>query len=202
MCYSLQASISSFLINIVSTFLLLNVTKNPNIKALSIFFAFVSLMQLYDAIFWLTQHKFLHINSIVTKMAMVTNHLQPIILYFLLSIFTKIKFNFITNFVLILYIVFAFFYTHINFNKLTLTKIHGITLKWDWNYFKYAQFLYTLFLILLSLISFHLPYPLNILMFFINIISFVFSYKISKSSETGRVWCKIASYIPLILFFF
>lgn len=202
MCYSLQASISSLIINIISTIFLLNVTKNQYIKALSFFFAFVGIMQFYDAIFWLTQENFLHLNRVVTKMAMVTNHFQPIILYLLISLFTKIRFNLFTNLVLILYIIFATFYTYIHFNRLTLTKIHGITLKWEWNYFKYAPILYTLFLILLSLISFHLPYPLNILMFLVNIISFAFSYKISKSSGTGRLWCKIAAYIPLILILF
>jgi hypothetical protein len=202
MCYSLQASISSFIINIVSTFVLLNIRKNPNIKALTLFFAFVGLMQLYDFIFWLTQKRFLHFNSVVTKLAMITNHLQPLVLYLLLSYFTQIKFNSVTKFVLFFYIVFATFYSVTNFNKLTQTKVYGTTLKWDWNYFKYSTMLYTLFLISLSLLALHIPYPLNVFMLFINIVSYIFSYQISKNSETGRVWCKISAYIPLILFFF
>ena len=93
MCYSLEVSRNSFLINVISCFMLFNFSKNNNAKILSLFFLFIGFMQLFDWIFWNNQDTFnekkMIVNKIFTKIAMIFNHLQPIVLALLLMYYKK-----------------------------------------------------------------------------------------------------------------
>jgi hypothetical protein len=80
MCYSKEVSQRSFILNLITSYILYTYTDNAENKIIAIFFAFVGSMQLYDWIFWETQDikntSQANINFITTKLAMITNHLQ------------------------------------------------------------------------------------------------------------------------------
>lgn len=206
MCYDINASKNAVIIGLItSLFLFLNSNKSKNelvnktFKIISLFFAFVSLMQIYDWIFWLNQEKN-NMNYTMTKMAMITNHLQPIVfallIYFYLGRLNPIIIFYII--VSLLYSIKAF--TQINYTL--VTKLSQPSLFWEWNYLEGSNIIYFVFLITLCLLSLELAYPVNYIMLFINIITFFFSLYHYKTTAAGRMWCYFASYIPIILFFY
>jgi len=157
-------------------------------------------MQWYDTIFWLNQTEN-NINFVFTKIAMITNHLQPIILA-LIVYNVSLKFSSITIFFLILYIIFGIIYSTFAFNKIKytlVTKKSFPVLFWEWNTLKGYFTMYTLFLIVFSLLFLELPYPINYIMLFLNLTSFIFSTYSIKKSSAGKLWCVIAVYAPLLL---
>ena len=66
-------------------------TKSKTNKILAFFFGFVGFMQVFDWIFWKNQDmsdpKQEKTNYLFTKIAMIFNHLQPIVLGLLIFIF-------------------------------------------------------------------------------------------------------------------
>lgn len=79
-------------------------------------------------------------------------------------------------------------------------------LYWQWNDLDNLsisnEFVYAIFLTTISVLSLQLFYPINIFLFAINIFTFFFSKYSYKNTEIGRMWCRIAAYIPLILIVF
>lgn len=209
MCYDLQASIRSSITSFITCYILYNNTLNQNNKIhytfqlLALFFAFVSLMQIYDWIFWESLNKNKgenQTNYIFTKIAMITNHLQPIIYAYLVNKVHTL--NSISKLVLVIYIILSFVYSIYAFNKITYTIVTDKSkpsLDWEWNFLEYSYPFYMLFLLSLTLTSLNLPYPLNSLMIVINICTFVFSYYTYKRETMGKGWCFIASYVPIFL---
>ena len=214
MCYSEQTSINAFVIGMVSSFLLYNESINSGPKQklfqkLALFFAFVTVMQIYDAIFWRSlqdnngENK---INFIFTKIAMITNHLQPVILAFLIG--SVFQLNDLSKMMLYSYIIVVGIYSIVAFNRISYTQVSKTSapsLHWQWNTLNLDNsiinptFVYTLFLVTVSVICLQLPNPISYIMIFINLFTFFFSKFSYKNTEIGRMWCHIAAYIPLFL---
>ena len=210
MCYSKEVSQRSFIINVITCYILYNYkfTNNTH-KILALFFAFVGLMQLFDWIFWEHQgdsENDKRINFIFTKIAMVVNHLQPIVLALILYIYNG-KLPILSIYTVILYIIVVVPYT-INLN-IDYTLVKNIKTKknktktslyWQWNSAHNSYLVYAIFLITLSVLSFeNFNYPMNIILVFINLSSFFLSNFYYKSEYVGRFWCETASLIPLLL---
>lgn len=208
MCYSLETSQKSAITGFLTSIILYKFTFNQNkqthliFKSLALFFLFVSLMQVYDWIFWLnpfTNQENLNINFIFTKIAMISNHLQPIILALVVSLYTKL--NYFTKLTVFIYTIVALFYSIYAYNKITYTVVtdkSSPALEWEWNNLPGAFYFYALFLFTFCVVSFNLPFPFNYILFFINIATFTFSYYTLKKNIIGRIWCKIVAYIPLL----
>ena len=205
MCNSLEASIRSSVISFITCIVLYIHTFNQNkethlvFQNLAIFFFFVSLMQWYDTIFWLNQTKN-DTNYIFTKIAMITNHLQPIVLSFLVS--RHFNINILAKIITLIYTIYAIFYSIYAYNNIDYTLVterSSPVLDWKWNTLDHAFIMYALFLSVFTSISFQLPYPINILMIILNIGSFGLSYYTTKRTTIGKLWCIFASYIPLLL---
>jgi hypothetical protein len=207
MCYDLEASIKSSIIGVLSCYILynsvLNVKKHSTYQMLALFFLFVTLMQIYDWIFWETlkdnngKNK---TNYIFTKIAMITNHLQPIVLAYLINRVHPL--NDISKLIVGLYTLSALIYSIYVFYKIDYTvvsKKSTPTLDWQWNSEKYSSLFYGLFLLSFTLISYNLIFPLNLLMILINTGTFLFSYHVYKNGTLGKGWCTIAAYVPLLL---
>jgi hypothetical protein len=199
MCYSSKASIIAFIINLISCIIIYK--KN---SIISLFFGFVGLMQLYDYIFWKNQKKN-NINYITTKIAILSNHLQPIILALLIYFIQK-KLNNLSLIIIIIYSIYSLYYTIKYWNNINYTLVEKISrpsLYWRWNHMEKNNILYILFLLSLSISSFeNFNYPSNIILLFINIISFIFSFIFfDKIHSIGRFWCYFASYVPLLFLF-
>lgn len=216
MCYNKSSSINAFTIGLLSSLLLYKNkfterTENHKVfQQLALFFAFVSLMQIYDAIFWSSLQDNdgkNNTNYVFTKLAMITNHLQPIVLAYLINQY--IELNDITKIVLAIYTFVALVYSIEAYQRIDytiVTKESAPALHWEWNTLENTTFrslhMYGLFLTVLSLISLQLPYPISYVMLFINLATFLFSKYTYKILDIGRMWCHIAAYIPLLLLIF
>lgn len=205
MCYDINASIKSSIIGFSTSYLLYNYNRDV-LQSLALFFAFVTLMQVYDIIFWASLDKKLgmNVNYTFTKVAMITNHLQPIILAYLVN--KIIPLNNISLSILFIYSVVALIYSIDAYKLIDYTIVSEESkpsLHWRWNTIINSsikpEIIYGLFLLSLSVISLQLPAPMNIIMLFVNLFTFIFSLYNYKNTYVGRMWCYIAAYVPILL---
>lgn len=205
MCNSLRASIVSSITSTITCVILYfypfhqSHQSHKVFQTLAIFFFFVSLMQYYDVIFWLNQKKNTT-NFITTKLAMITNHLQPIVYAYLIS--KQFTISIYNKTLLFIYTAFAIFYSINAYKKIDYTLVTKQTspvLFWEWNYLieSNSDGLYAIFLLVLILFSLELPYPFNWMMVILNTASYLFSRFTMKREVVGKYWCILASYAPL-----
>jgi hypothetical protein len=204
MCYSAKDSIIAYIIGCISNIYLFTNSKNTDEKILSLFLLFVSHMQLFDYIFWKNK-ECNKTNKNITKIAIIFNHLQPIILYLLLKLFNN-ETNMGCDIIFYIFLIIIILYTiniwpnkkctdkEITCCSLPLKEIKNNTIiKWDWNHRKYAGIVYLIFLISLVVSSLQLK-NINIMFAFANIFTFLISTKIPNLNRSfGRLWCFIAS---------
>jgi hypothetical protein len=212
MCYDLNSSVNSSIIGIISSFILYNHHFNQNIesrklfKVLALFFTFVTLMQIYDVIFWKSLQQNggkTNINFTFTKIAMITNHLQPIILAYLIN--TIIPLNNLSKFTIYVYSILIAIYSIFVFNKISYTIVteeSSPSLYWEWNNMDNGYIIYGIFLLTLCILSLQLVYPMNIFLLMINLVTFFLSQYKYKQSNIGRFWCNFAAYVPFVLLIF
>jgi hypothetical protein len=209
MCFSLQVSAFAFITCSISCLWLFFYSSSVEYKCIAIYAFFVGLMQLYDFIFWST-HTIKHntTNFITTKIAMISNFLQPIVLglsikYFMYS---NKSLPIMSTMILIIYSVFILGYTIYCWNKTDYTVItseSSPSLYWSWNYQKGETFFLILFVATLAILflenfSIPLKYVLCVLYFCTLGLSFYYI----KNRVIGRFWCYFASFIPVILILF
>lgn len=202
MCYTKQTSINAFLIGSLLSIYIMK-KDNKDLKIIGGFLLFVTFMQLFDAIFW--EYPSGKINEITTKIACIFNHLQPIILAFLIIKYKGYLSN--NNFkLLFVYTLLVTAYTLANWNLLNTTKVtedSGMSLNWKWNHFDGSMLVYSLFLITLLSLMLSLSSPYNKIIFGITLVGFIFSYyKYQIQRSTGRFWCYFAAYSPAIFLLF
>lgn len=214
MCYTLKASINTSIIGLVSSFILYNKTSDVSnkyskiFKVLALFFTFVTLMQIYDVIFWKSLEYDnvggkTQINFLFTKIAMITNHLQPLVLAYLIN--TIIPLNTVSKFMVLIYTILGIVFSIRAFNKISytvVTETSSPSLYWEWNNFDKSYFgylVYTVFLMTFAVLCFQLDYPINIVMMLFNFFTFFLAKYKYKASGVGRFWCVFAAYIPLVL---
>jgi hypothetical protein len=221
MCYSEEQSRKSFVINMITCYVLFTYNTSPTFKIIALFFAFVGIMQFLDIIFWNNQNiqdpRQAQVNWITTKVAMVVNHLQPIILAYLIYIY-KGSLGKLSNIILPIYIIAISIYSFNSYNKIKYTLQEDVSirdvndllfvnpeddytrtsLKWDWNIQRHSLIVYIIFLSTLLILAYeNFSYPFNIVLAFINIFTFVLSAYYYKGRSLGRFWCKFAAWVPL-----
>ena len=86
MCYSFEVSISTFLIGLTFSIINLIKFKNPVYVCLSILWLVVIFMQLWETLLW-KNYKC----NLISKIAMVNNLIQPLLLLLVLLIPNYIK---------------------------------------------------------------------------------------------------------------
>mgnify|MGYP000865759303 FL=1 len=169
-------------------------------------------MQLFDLIFWRNQNiqdpNEALVNYTVTKIAMLANHLQPIILALLIYAFTG-SIGKLSQIILLVYTIVIIYYSIFIWNKITYTLEEKIeendtrsSLRWEWNLQKNNFGAYSLFIITLSIIAYeNFDYPNDIILLCTNLITFLLSAYYFKTQFIGRFWCKIAACIPIMFIF-
>ncbi len=202
MCYTAGRSIYAFIVGSSLSLYLFN-QENRDLKVIGGFFFFVSFMQLFDYIFWTT--KSVETNRLTTKVACIFNHLQPLVLAYLIIKYKGDLSQNLKNLVL-LYGLFIIIYTVSNWSSLDTTIVtneSSPSLDWKWNHWKHAEYIYILFLIvLMSLFFYNTNSPYNYTSMVLVFISFLFSYyKYQIQKSTGRFWCYFAAYAPVIFLF-
>jgi hypothetical protein len=175
-----------------------NISKQ--LKVCALFFGFVGVMQLWDVIFW-TYDGTTKINKYSTKIAMIWNHLEPIVLGFLIYFFIG-KLTIPSVIVLTIYVVASIFYTINTWKTLRVTEVTNDTsgsLYWEWNYSKGSVLFYGLFLSTLLILSDqNFTGWVRLMCISLTLITFLFSfYKYSLNFSVGRFWCYFAALSPI-----
>jgi hypothetical protein len=208
MCYTLNTSINTFIINIVFCIILFvyaNINSNVQLKIISLFFLYVGVMQFWDILFWINDEN-TQTNKYSTKMAMLWNHFEPIILFFLILFYSKTqnvyRISRISLITIIVYSVLMIGYTSYNWNKVKKTSVIRETknsLFWEWNYMEGSVPFYTIFLITLLILSYQnfSGWIRNLSLFFMLFTFFFSLYKYKIDKGVGRFWCYFAAYGPI-----
>lgn len=204
MCFNARVSIITYIIGMYGTYLLYNKknTNNENYnKIAALFFLCVIQMQLVEYILWNNQ-TCNDINKNITKIGIIINHLEPIILYLGFLLYQK---DYLTPFInnyMIIYIIITIIYTISIFNsKCSLvTEISKPHIYWDWNYKKYYELYYSYFLLTLMILLYHITKTNKKYLFiFITIFSFSLSYLLYYDIKSvGSLWCFFAAFMPYI----
>jgi hypothetical protein len=215
MCYTSTDSIIAYIINLVTSLTLFYKTKNNDYKIIALFFLFVGQMQLFDYLLWKNTSCNLT-NKIVTKFAIIFNHLQPVVLYLLVRYYKKTnkketEYTKYSKLIIVLYLLVIIPYTTnlwqssdctINDSvccTLPFKKENDLTvLDWQWNTRKFSNSVY--FIFVLALVINSLEIKTNGLLFTILIIlTLVVAAKIPIFNKSiGRGWCYFASLCPLL----
>lgn len=204
MCYSEEQSKKTFLINIITCYILYNYsTKSTHNKIIALILLFVGFMQLFDIIFWKTQNisepQQAQINYFTTKIAMFFNHLQPIVFAYILYTFNK-KLGNLSTFILFIYTISITLYTINAYDKIKYTLVNPAhsSLVWEWNTQENYLYVYLLFLAALLVLSYeNLTYPINFIFTYTFVISLIIPL-FYKTQVAGRFWCKLIGWAPLI----
>lgn len=202
MCYTLQASIFSFVVNLTSSALLYAWYN----RAIAVAFAFVGLMQLYDVVFWLNQQRNA-LNFWTTKLAMISNHLQPVVLALAIVYAERKPLQPASSWLLAVYCIAAVLYStyawrNTDYTLASCARASG-ALFWQWNYLSsywvYVSFVLLFLVTLCALFIQHFPRPINYVVAALTVLSILFARVSFKGQVTGRFWCWTAGFIPIIL---
>jgi len=184
----------------VSSLFLYFKTDDEQLKVVSLFLLFVGQMQLFDYIFWKNQ-ECNEVNYAVTKLAILFNHFQPIILFLLLEHF-KFKHTPLSLFIFVIYVILKIKYNENALNNIdcTLPSKDKDVMDWKWNKLDGSKIIYGFFLAYLSIASFNLKdQKYQYLFSFINLFSFYIATKTPiLNYSVGRIWCYYASFVPLL----
>ena len=207
MCYSANVSLTAFVIGWMGCAWLVALQQ----YVVAAYFAFITLMQFYDWLFWLNPSKTVF-NAMLTKVAMISNHLQPLVLAALVVLVLKKPLQLLSKVLLGFYIVVICIYTAYVWQAAdyTVPGLKALTscgdrthLIWKWNHIAprpFVHFTYGLYLALsMALIYQHFPAPLGLILTVIVFCSCVISAVVNKGKLIGRMWCHIAAFIPIAL---
>jgi len=194
MCYSVEASKTAFFINIISTFILYNYSKDPEYKVIALFLGYVGIVQLYDWILWENQEN--NINYIISKIQMLHVNLEPLVLaYLLYNLNGKLPDN--SSIVTLLYGCVFCIYLIYMFNSFKYTPIENNRLQWKWTEDP-TQILYILYALAFVILGYeNLHAPKNIAFVIVSIAAVLFGIYY-KNEGVGRYWCKYGAYTPLV----
>ena len=202
MCYNKDISIYTYIIGLVSSYLLLKNDK-PSLKILGCFFLIVIHMQLIDFFLW-TNNKCNYTNIQISTIGAFLNYIQPIILYLAILYYNKNITNENKkklNIIILIYIIILLIYCM----NLFPLGCSGVTeksfpyLQWSWYKKNSPNIVGAIFPITLMLLMyFGLDKPYNLYLSLICIISFIVSFIIYKKQKIiGNMWCWSAALMPL-----
>lgn len=200
MCYSFEVSISTFLIGLTFSIINLIKFKNPIYICLSIYWLVIIFMQLWETLLW-KNYKC----KLVSKLAMINNLFQPLVLLLVLLIPNYLKKNDVNLPLvgLLIFIYLGYITKYFKQDYGCIKEKNGIHLKW-WDI--YGAYLY----VIVSVILFKLILPNKIantqITLFISslIIGNLFYEKNSiynKHGRKGSIWCWASAFIPLLNYF-
>lgn len=199
MCYDSNASLKSLFFGILGSALLYS-----TLPELAIYILFIYIMQIFDYIFWINPYKN-DINYYCTKLAMISNLLQPIVWALCIVYIGKKKLLSIEKILLIIYIITIILYSvyhwnSVNYTLVTKESYPGLYWEWTSNEKIGINFWVSLYIIIIGLLSYnHIIFPYNFGIIILLISSFIISYNnYHRASSTGRMWCKNIPYAYFI----
>lgn len=204
MCYNKDISIYTYILGLVSSYLLLT-NENKSLKILGCFFIIVIQMQLVEYFLW-SNNSCNSKNIQLSHIGAFINFIQPIILYLAIMYYNKDltkKTTKIIHGTIILYIIalIIFIIRLLPLGCSTMTNNSAPYLQWSWMYEKNTTYILSLFpVIIMLLLYFGLDKPYNLYLSFICIISFILSFIIYRKQRAfGNIWCWFAVFIPICI---
>jgi hypothetical protein len=194
MCYTAEASAYSFIVGITVSSYLYN-QPSSDLKIIGGIFFLVSFMQLFDYVFWKTKN--LETNRLFTKLAVIANNIQPLVLAYLIY---KYKGSVKGEKLVYLYGGLMVLFMMSNWKLLsetTVSKDGG--LYWSWNRWEYCEPFYLFFLVLILYLGYYnLSAPYNKVLSVFILLTYLVSYFKYGAYIYGRFWCFFAPFVPLI----
>lgn len=205
MCFSEKASILSFTIGLIGSFLCISLGSVKD-RIIGYFFGFVSLMQGIEYLLWSHQTCDTY-NRAISLLGMFFNHLQPVVLGIIILLINKNLSNkpwiYLIMFLYLLIIVpYSLQYFLVGKDKQCTMKNMTNHLQWNWNILQYNQLIYLIFLFTMSAL-FLLGMPtLKTGMYFAlgAILSYITSCMLYSYNDVGALWCYYVAFIPILYF--
>ena len=206
MCYSKKLSLLSFIFGIFSSLMLIQFGNKESYKtnvAIGLFFMFVSIMQLIEYFIWSDIKCKNGLNKLGSYLGPLFNHLQPVVLLIIASIYLK-SFNIIpTNIIIflnVLYIIYILYQYYVYIRDLKNICI-GVNnenhLDWKWKYnFKY---LFYFSISLINITNFYKNKNLIIAILVSYFLLFISYFNFHKN--VGELWCLMVTGVPLVNLF-
>jgi len=195
MCFNSDVSMATYITGIIGCLLLIR--HELYIEAL--FYFWVLQMQLIEFVLW-NNKDCGEINKLTTKIGLVINHLEPIILWIGVLLFSKKIIPEWIHYLMIIYFISTILYSS-NVYKNDCTQVTEESkphLLWKWNLYPYQNYYYLFFLITLNILAIYgVEYGYH--MAFLVTTSFIISSVIyNKTNTIGAMWCFAAAFAPLI----
>jgi len=204
MCYSKSLSLKSFLFGIISSiYLYINNNNNSSYsfnenKTIALFFSFVSLMQLVEYFLW-SDLKCTGINQTTSKIGILLNHFQPVVLLLISLFYLESNKSLDLNIIILINIIYSIYVIYVykrfldekNFCVKPNKKGH---LDWTWKHnFNYNFYHLLIFLNLLNYYNYSkltMSIILSYVLFFISLTKF--------KDNIGEFWCLMVTGIPFL----
>lgn len=219
MCFNEHVSLLTYLTGLSGSFALFTQNKIPE----SLFYGWVSQMQLVDYFLWKNQpcqitqtnkicnkDELLNCNKTnhyTTAAGIIINHLEPLILFGGIILFSNKTLPISIIILFCIFMIIISLYTINIFTKedknqcTTVTKESEPHLHWKWNSEQYNLIVYTFFLIILILLSYYGLENGSINAFIILIGFLISKYIYGNKRSTGAMWCFMAAFSPWLLYF-
>jgi hypothetical protein len=216
MCFNEDISLLSYLTGISGSVALFSINKIPE----SLFYGWVVQMQLIEYFLWKNQpcqikedkkicnkeeiQNCNETNKNITSAGIIVNHLEPVILFSSILLFSKKILPLSVIILFCIFLIIIFLYTYNVFKQqdecTTVSEESDPHLHWKWNQAPFSILVYSLFLIILIILSYYglEDGHINAIMVFIGYIS---SYMIYKDTHSvGSMWCFMAAFAPWLLY--
>jgi hypothetical protein len=140
-------------------------------------------------------------NVNTTKLGVIINHLEPIVLWISILLFSAKELPDSINIFMILFLIVTYAYTKFilsnDDNKCSLvTPESSPHILWKWNNAEYGSIYYAFFLLSLILLSINGLEKGNQFALSITLLFLVSNYLYSNKKSVGSIWCFLAALSP------
>jgi hypothetical protein len=201
MCYTKQASITAFLVGIISSVSLIvfgNEANRLENLGIGILFFIVSFMQLFDYMIWSDLDCKKDYNRIAGIIGPIFNALQPTILY-IYMLYTNNSNKNIASVINIIYLIYVVYIYNQHLKGDICSKVEDGRVRWSW-YKSWNKLGYNQIYLIIALINILLLVRSKYMIIAV-VISFIFLgiSKINYKYHVGEFWCYFVNSIPLII---
>lgn len=204
MCWSFEASLSTFIIGIFGCILLY--LRNQKLdRPLAYFMFWILSMQGLEAMMWYDKDCKLGINQFASKLSMVQNLFQPLLVGLIFYQFYTSENHKIVKLLQLLYLVSVGLYLYALYPQMNKsgffcsTPINNHSLQWNWTGDNYSKF-WKVFLVVLLLSCFLIKdkgFAYTFTGYFT--LTLLYSYMLYKNTKAfGSWWCILAVGAPYI----
>lgn len=206
MCYSADLSLTSLTFGVFASFMLINFgskeSSNTN-KAIGYFFLFVTLMQLVEYFLWIDMDCVNGFNKVGALLGPILNHLQPVVLLIIATIFLEPA-NLISSSIVIpaniLYLIYCGYqYVLYISDKSNLCVKTNECEHLDWTWKKDFNYIFYFAISFINVANFYTNTNL-IVSFGISYILLIVSI-FGFNKNVGEFWCLMVTGVPLINLF-